>query len=97
MKRGWMQYVSTAEENIVWGIDVEYDVWMLDDGAISIRDIIENEQLGWNLIQGQKLVQLDTGFNGYTVGLSEAGQAYWRNGITPATPSGTGWADITGA
>lgn len=38
--KGWMQYVSTAEEGIVWAIDVEYDVWVLETGSISIRQII---------------------------------------------------------
>jgi hypothetical protein len=95
--KGWMQYVSTAEEGIVWAIDVEYDVWVLETGTISIADIILNEELGWTLVQGQKLVQLDTGFNGYVVGLGESGQAYWRNGITVAEPMGTGWANIDGA
>jgi len=28
--KGWFQYVSTAETNIVWGIDVEYDVLFLE-------------------------------------------------------------------
>jgi len=38
--KGWMQYVSTAEEGIVWAIDVEYDVWVLETGSISIESII---------------------------------------------------------
>jgi len=95
--KGWFQYVSTAETNIVWGIDVEYDVWVLEQGTITIMEIIENEELGWTLVQGQKLVQLDTGFNGYVVGLGESGQAYWRNGITVATPMGASWSNVDGA
>lgn len=34
--KGWMQYVSTAEEGVVWAIDVEHDVWVLETGSISI-------------------------------------------------------------
>jgi hypothetical protein len=54
--KGWMQYVSTAEEGIVWAIDVEYDVWVLETGTISIAEIIKNQELGWTLVEGQKLV-----------------------------------------
>jgi len=89
---GWMQYVSTAEEGVVWAIDVEYDVWVLETGSISTAEIIRNQELGWTLIEEQKLVQLDTGFNGYVVGLSDNGAAHWRNGITVATPMGTSWS-----
>lgn len=95
--KGWMQYVSTAEEGIVWAIDVEYDVWVLETGTISIAEIIKNQELGWTLVESQKLVQVDTGFNGYTVGLSDGGQAHWRNGITVDTPMGDSWANIDGA
>jgi hypothetical protein len=97
MVPGWMQYVSTAEEGIVWAIDVEYDVWVLETGSISTAEIIRNQELGWTLIEEQKLVQLDTGFNGYVVGLSDNGAAHWRNGITVATPMGTSWSQIEGA
>ena len=34
--KGWMQYVSTAEQGVVWAIDVEHDVWVLETGSISI-------------------------------------------------------------
>jgi len=92
--KGWMQYVSTAEEGIVWAIDVEYDVWVLETGKISIAQIIKNQELGWELIDS-KLVQLDVGFNGYVVGLAESGQAYWRNEITVDNAKGKGWSSIT--
>jgi hypothetical protein len=94
---GWMRYVSTAEEGVVWGIDVEYDVWVLYTGTISTVDIINNQQQGWTLVEPQKLVQIDTGFNGYTVGLADGGQAYWRNDVSVDVPMGTGWSTLDGA
>jgi len=94
---GWMRYVSTAEEGIVWGIDIEYDVWVLHTGSISIQSIINNQELGWTLVEGQKLIQVDTGFNGYTVGLSEGGQTFWRNEITVDNAMGTSWSTLEGA
>jgi hypothetical protein len=95
--KGWMTYVSTAEEGIVWAIDVEYDVWVLETGSITIADIIRNQELGWTLVETQKLVQVDTGFNGYVVGLSDGGQVHWRQGVTVDEPMGTAWAQIDGA
>ncbi len=53
---GWMIYVSTAEEGIVWAIDVEHDVWVLETGTITLQEIIENENHGWTLIPEEKLV-----------------------------------------
>ena len=53
---GWQIFVSTAEEGIVWAIDVEHDVWVLETGTISIHEIIENEENGWELVVEEKLI-----------------------------------------
>jgi hypothetical protein len=36
---GSMSFVSTAEERILWGLDSDGDVWVLNTGAVSIEEI----------------------------------------------------------
>jgi hypothetical protein len=88
---GDMTYVATAEEGIVWGIDVDGEVWRYDGGDISIQVVINNIDHGWTLVEGAKLLEVDVGYNAQVVGSNNQQQAFFRNGITEDTPMGSGW------
>ena len=60
---GEMTYVATAEEGIVWGIDVDGEVWRYDGGEISIQVVINNVDHGWTLVPEKKLMEVDVGYN----------------------------------
>jgi hypothetical protein len=47
---GSMAFVSTAEEGIVWALDQSGSLWVLDEGDISIQDVIDNTEHGWTLV-----------------------------------------------
>ena len=54
--KGSMNYVATAEQGIVWGLDKLGEVWILNTGTISREIIIENETMGWILVNDAHLV-----------------------------------------
>lgn len=45
-----MAYVATAEQGIVWALDGEGNVWVLNEGTISIEEVIDNAEHDWVLI-----------------------------------------------
>jgi hypothetical protein len=93
----YMRFVSSAEEGIVWAIDPQDDVWILIAGDISIHEYTNNIEEGWTLIEnfaGNTLKQVDSGYNSQLVGVSAEGKAYYRTGITKATPKGDGWSNV---
>jgi len=51
-----MNYIATAEQGIVWGLDGEGNVWVLDIGEISIEVEIRNEDNGWILVDDGRFV-----------------------------------------
>jgi len=51
-----MAYVATAEQGIVWALDGDGNVWVLDIGEISIEEEIHNEDLGWDVVESEDLV-----------------------------------------
>jgi hypothetical protein len=88
---GSMAFVSTAEQGIVWALDVVGGLWILDTGAISEEEVVNNETLGWTLVEDGLLVQVDVGKNGRLVGRKTDGLTYFRTGITTEVPMGSGW------
>jgi len=90
-----MKLVSTAEEGIVWALDDEDDIWIWEEGKISVEEIVRNEKVGYKLISG-KLVQVDTGANGRLVGVNAGGSAFMRTGVTTKLPQGDGWKAFDG-
>jgi len=54
--KGTMNYVATAEEGIIWGLDKLGDIWIYNEGSISEVPIIENETVGWILVNDAHLV-----------------------------------------
>jgi hypothetical protein len=86
-----MNYVSTAEEGIVWGLDRIGDVWILNTGGISDEELIENETMGWVLVVDAHLVQLDVGNRGRVAGVTSTMDCMMRMGVNHAEPMGTGW------
>ncbi len=78
---GHMSYVATAEEGIVWALDDEDDIWIWEEGKISVEEVIRNEKVGFTQVAG-KLVQVDTGKDGRLVGVNSGGTAFMRTGIT---------------
>jgi hypothetical protein len=94
---GFKRFVSSAEEGIVWAIDPEDDVWILIAGEISIQEYTDNIEEGWTLIEnyaGNTLIQVDSGYNSQLVGVNQEGNAYYRTGISKATPKGNGWSNV---
>jgi hypothetical protein len=51
-----MNYVASAEQGVVWGLDKIGDIWILNTGTISDEVIIENETMGWVLVNEAHLV-----------------------------------------
>lgn len=60
---GAMVFVATSEQNIVWGIDDEADIWVLRAGELDIEPPVQNEDHGWILIPENELIQVDVGYN----------------------------------
>jgi hypothetical protein len=90
-----MQYVSTAEEGIVWAIDDDHDVWVLRTGSITTATVINNAPT-WSPIPDTVLTYVDVGRQGQLVGLKSTGCSFWRDGITSDLPQGTdSWTDMT--
>jgi hypothetical protein len=54
--KGSMNYVASAEQGVVWGLDKIGDIWILNTGTISDEVIIENETMGWVLVNEAHLV-----------------------------------------
>ena len=77
----FMAWVSTAEEGIVWALDEEGEVWILNDGTISVDDYVPNNELGWTLAPEALLVQVDVGYNSHVVGVDDEGKVWWRTGV----------------
>lgn len=50
-----MAYCSTAEEGIVWTIDNDGDVFILDSGSISIWVPVDNSEFDWVLAPDAEL------------------------------------------
>ncbi len=44
---GKFKHVSTAEEGIVWAIDEENDIWIWEEGKISVEEIVRNQDHKW--------------------------------------------------
>jgi len=90
--------ISTAESGVVWAIDPNYGVsWILNEGSITTHVYEDNIEHGWTLIEnyaGNTLIQVDSGYNSQLVGVSAEGKAYYRTGITKATPKGNGWSNV---
>lgn len=91
---GDMSKLSSAEKGIVWAVDSgkgsEAEIWVLKVGSITVQKIIENERLGWTLVE-KKLVKVDVGYNSQVVGLDDGQDAFFRTGVTKANPMGDGW------
>ena len=47
---GHMKIVSTAEEGIVWALDDEDDIWIWEEGKISVEEIVRNEKVGFKKV-----------------------------------------------
>jgi len=47
---GSMRWVSTAEEGIVWALDDEDDIWIWEEGKISVEEIVRNEKVGFKKV-----------------------------------------------
>lgn len=89
-----MIYVSTAEQGIVWALDVEGDVWIYETGDITV-DIPYNPEdddfvpvgptdLRWKAVE--------VGRYGLVVAINTDHDLYHRAGTpNPDTPIGTGW------
>lgn len=93
---GTMRFVSSAEVGVVWAIDPEDDVWILKTGDITTEVIINNIDHDWILVEGEDgnvLIQVDSGYNSQVVGVNSGGEAFWRTGITKATPMGSEWSN----
>jgi hypothetical protein len=86
-----MNYVATAEQGIVWGLDKHGDIWILNTGDISDEAVIENETMGWILVADAHLVQLDVGSRGRVAGVTSTHDCMMRTGVTVDVPMGTGW------
>jgi hypothetical protein len=51
-----MAFVSTAEQGIVWALDQDGNLWILDTGDISVQEVIDNTDGGWTLVEPEKLM-----------------------------------------
>jgi streptogramin lyase len=91
-----MQYVSTAEEGIVWAIDDDHDVWVLrNDGTISMGTVVNNAPT-WTLVPNSDFTYIDVGRQGQLVAVTDSGCSFWMRGITNDLPEGTNqWYDLT--
>jgi len=87
-----MEFVSTAEEGVVWTIDEEHDVWVLKAGEITEEETTTDMD-DWKQIgnETEKFIYIDAGFDGHLVALKEDGNVLYRTGISNADPEGTGW------
>jgi hypothetical protein len=90
-----MIYVSTAEQGVVWALDVEGDVWIYETGDISIEEPYNPEDDGYTPagpLTALRWKAVEVGRYGLVVALDTNHDLYHREG-TPnhEEPIGTDW------
>jgi hypothetical protein len=91
---GTMIYVSTAEQGVVWALDVEGDVWIYETGDISVEEQYDPETDDYIPAGPQDLrwKAVEVGRYGLVVALDTNHDLYHRAGTpNPDAPLGTGW------
>jgi len=87
--------VSTAEQGVVWAIDVDGEVWRWRGGEITVEEIVNNVDHDWIHVPEAQLIKVDVGYNSQVVGIEEVGgNALFRTGVTPELVMGNGWANL---
>jgi len=90
-----MTYIATAEQSVVWAIDVDGEVWRWNGGEITIEAIVNNVDHGWTHVSEKQLIKVDVGYNSQVVGIEEErGEALFRTGVTPEVVMGNDWSSL---
>jgi hypothetical protein len=85
-------HVSVGYGPVLWGVDYGHQVWFKQIGAIK-----QESNDNWTEVSkpdgASKMVQLDVGRDGNVWGVDSDNKAYFRDGVSPSTRSGTHWVD----
>jgi len=90
---GVFKHVSSAEEGIVWAIDQESDIWIWEEGKISVEEIVRNKDNKWVEVDRikNKMLKVEVGKDYRAFGIDSVGTIYYRSNTASTKPMGTKW------
>jgi hypothetical protein len=86
-------HISVGYGPVLWGVDYGHQVWFKQIGEIRQDDNDLWTEVSKPDGTNSKMIQLDVGRDGNVWGVNDENKVYFRDGVTPATRSGTAWIE----